>query len=530
MADRYEVVIVGGGPVGLALAVELGQRGISTLLVERHLEPQRIPKGQGLTARTLEHFYFWNCADELRAARLLPVGYPIGSLTAYNDLMGEYWFVAEPPIGRGGGTSFYFQANERLPQYLTEQVLRNRLAGLPNVQMRFGHSAKAFEQDGNGVRITIAGEGWPYEEQVVEADYLVGCDGVRSMVRETLGIDRGGENFDQRMVLAVFRSRELHEGLKRFPEVTTYRVLKPELQGYWQFFGRIDVGEGWFFHAPVPRDTSPDNYDFLSLIQQAAGFKFNAEFDHVGFWDLRIQVATRYQHGRVFIAGDACHSHPPYGGFGLNAGLEDVANLGWKLAAVIQGWGGPGLLASYTEERQPIFAETGEALISGWIEKDKAILDRYRPDRDQAAFEAAWKQLATTASQQSSEPYYEGSSVVLGPPGTACTIHGQHTQAALPGHHLTPQLLSTGKNVYEALGSSFTLIALSAAEQSVRAFEQAAESLHVPLKVIHDSYEGERQAYGTRLILVRPDQYVCWSGNEGPRDPVAVLRNVVGLL
>src|SRR5690606_660473 len=110
--------------------------------------------------------------------------------------------------------------------------------------------------------------------QVLEAEYVVGCDGGRSLVRETMGIDRQGRNFDQRMVLAVFRSRELHEGLKRFPECTTYRVLKPELEGYWQFFGRIDVGEGFFFRAPAPRDTRPDNYDFQALLEDAAGFSF----------------------------------------------------------------------------------------------------------------------------------------------------------------------------------------------------------------------------------------------------------------
>ena len=121
-------------------------------------------------------------------------------------------------------------------------------------------------------------------------------------------------------------------GLKRFPGRSTYNVLRPEFKGYWQFFGRIDVGEGWFFHAPVPADTTTDNYDFHGLIQKVAGFPFKAEFDHVGFWDLRVAVAERYQVGRVFIAGDAAHSHPPYGGFGLNNGLEDVVNLGWKLA------------------------------------------------------------------------------------------------------------------------------------------------------------------------------------------------------
>src|SRR5690606_33219061 len=112
-------------------------------------------------------------------------------------------------------------------------------------------------------------------------------DGARSMIREGLGIKMGGTDFGRRMVLAVFRSRGLHEGLKRFPERTTYRVLNPDLQGYWQFFGRIDVGEGWFFHAPVPPDATADNFDLHGFLQEVAGFQFSAEFDHIGFWDLR---------------------------------------------------------------------------------------------------------------------------------------------------------------------------------------------------------------------------------------------------
>ena len=122
--------------------------------------------------------------------------------------------------------------------------------------------------------------------------------------------------------------------------MTTYRALDPELQGYWMFFGRVDVGEGWFFHAPVPNDANLEDYDFQALLNRAAGFaNSRAEFDHVGFWDLRVAVADAYRKGRLFIAGDSAHSHPPYGGFGLNNGLEDIVNLGWKLAAVLQGWG-----------------------------------------------------------------------------------------------------------------------------------------------------------------------------------------------
>jgi 4-hydroxyisophthalate hydroxylase len=527
MAQRFQVIIVGGGPVGAALAVELGRRGVSVALVERHRTPQRIPKGQGLTQRTLEHFFFWGIVDELRAARLLPPGYPIGGITAYGNLMSDYWYG---PDTRERVLPYYFQKNERLPQYLTEAVLRRRIADFPNVQPMFGQMARTIEQDDTCARVTVADESWPYEEQVLEAEYVVGCDGARSTVREQLGIDRGGADFDQRMVLAVLRSRELHEGLLRFPECTTYRVLHPDLQGYWQFFGRVDVGEGWFFHAPVPRDTTPENYDFLSLIQRAAGFACAVEFEHVGFWDLRIAVASRYQVGRVFIAGDACHSHPPYGGFGLNSGLEDAVNLGWKLAAALAGWGGDKLLASYTQERRPIFVETGEAMIAGGIEADRAFLDRYRPDRDRAEFEQAWTALGSGAGRrrQSYEPHYEGSSILDGPPDGVCSIHGQYSFVAQPGHHLSPQHLSSGANVFEALGPGYTLLALGVEDSSVAALQQAAHTLGVPFEVVRDSYDGGRQEYGSRLVLVRPDQYVAWAGDTPPEDPARLLLKLAG--
>jgi 2-polyprenyl-6-methoxyphenol hydroxylase-like FAD-dependent oxidoreductase len=523
--ERYQVVIVGGGPVGLGLAVELGRRGIACALVERRLEPQRIPKGQNLSQRTLEHFYNWGVADELRAARLLPAGYPIGGITAYRDLMSEYWYA---PAGRESVRAYYFQDNERLPQYLSEEVLRRRVTDFPNVTLRFGWSAEAIEVDGDGVRVEIVEEDGP-GKALLEAEYLAGCDGARSMVREQLGIDRGGTDFDQRMVLAVFRSRELHEGLKRFPERTTYRVLHPDLKGYWQFFGRVDVGEGWFFHAPIPRETTPDNYDFHGLLQQAAGFSFACEFDYVGFWDLRIAVASRYREGRGFIAGDACHNHPPYGAYGLNSGLEDVINLGWKLAAVLQGWGGERLLDSYSAERQPIFAQTGEEVIAHGIEADRAFLERYSPERDRDEFEAAWKQLATgDVPQLWYEPHYEGSDVVIGPPNAAAGIHGGHSFRAQAGHHLTPQPLSTGRNVFEELGSGFSLLAFDAASGAVEAFEAAAKTLRVPLTVIRDSFDGECKAYESQLVLVRPDQYVAWTGDRAPTDALGVMRRVVG--
>jgi 4-hydroxyisophthalate hydroxylase len=518
-----QVVIVGGGPVGLALAVALGLTGTRCALIESRTTLDRIPKGQNLTQRTLEHFHFWGIEKELRAARVMPAGYPIGEITAYGDLMTEYW---QAPAGREVVRPFYFQDNERLPQYQMEAVLRDKLAMLPTVECRFGWTALDVAQHADGVRVVIAdGAG---ARETLGADYAVGCDGARSIVRSTAGIARSGTDFEQRMVLAVFRSRELSEGLKRFPPRSTYRVMHPDLKGYWKFFGRIDTDEGWFFHAPLPPGMG-ETPDIPALLHDAAGFPFACTFDHLGYWDLRVAVAETYRAGRIFIAGDAAHSHPPYGGFGLNNGLEDAVNLAWKLAARLAGWGGDALLQSYDDERRPIFREVAENFIAARIARDGAFLERHDPRRDRADFERAWAARASDIGDRSRayEPNYEGSSVVAGPPGGVSSAHGTHSFAARAGHHLAPRALSSGRNVFDELGQGFTLLAFERDAAADRV-EAAARALNIPLAVIRDSYRDERADYARRLVLVRPDQFVAWSGDEAPDDIAALLRKVTG--
>ncbi len=515
-----EVAIVGGGPVGMGLAIELGQRGIRCMVIERYAQPQPIPKGQNLTQRTMEHFHFWGAEPQLRAARTIPPGYGIGGLTAYGTLLGEH---AYDWLQRDLVKSYYYTANERLPQYATEAVLRQRAAELPPVETLYGWGAETIVQDEAGVTISVAergGEG----RRTVRAAYAVGCDGARSRVREQAGITQTRTDHDRMMVLLVFKSHELHKLLDdRYPGKSFFNVLQPELKGYWKFFGRVDLGSSWFFHAPVPPGTDEHNFDFRAYLHEAVGAIFDVEFDHIGFWDLRFAIADSYREGRVFVAGDAAHSHPPYGGYGVNSGLEDARNLGWKLAAVLRGWGGEALLDSYDAERRPVFESTMRDFIARSIEQDREFLDAFDPERDAAAFEQAWKARAQGAVGEvhAFEPNYEGSPVVLpADDGTGRTrvssALGSHRYEARAGHHLAPAARPAGGNVVDALGPGFTLLAFGAEAESVQAFRDAAAVERLPLAVVEAPCEGEAARYDARLVLVRPDHFVAWAGREAP--------------
>ncbi len=528
MRTPSQVIIVGGGPVGVGLAVDLGLRGIACTLVERRVGMHNIPRGQNLTQRTLERFYFWGCVEELRAQRLLPPEVPAAGITAYESLVNEHWHEF---AGREAVAQYYFQKNDRMPQYLLEGVLRRKLATLPNVETRFGWSMQQVEQDASGVRVTVQNEAGDGAREILEAQYVVGCDGGHSMVREQAGIKRSGSDFDQVMMLAVFRSRELSEGLnRRYPVCSTYRVLHPDLKGYWQFFGRIDPDEGWFFHSPVPPDTTRANFDFEALLRKVAGFDFKCQLDYVGFWDLRVAVAETWRAGNIFIAGDAAHSHPPYGGFGLNNGLEDVANLGWKLAASLQGWGGATLLDSYDQERRPVFKQIGEEFIAARVEWEGELINRHDPHREPEKFAQVWRDLKTGSGPfiLNYEPNYEASTVMFGPPGGVNAARGEYMFRARPGHHIAPRKLSSGRDVFEEFGDGFALLAFGDDANLAKNFEAAAARLQIPLRVVRDTLADDRQDYEARLILVRPDQYVVWTGDGGAVDADAILRKAVG--
>jgi 2-polyprenyl-6-methoxyphenol hydroxylase-like FAD-dependent oxidoreductase len=435
----------------MGLAIELGQRGISVAVVEKHKSLHKIPKGQNLTQRTVEHFHFWGCEDALHAAREVPKDYAIGGMTSYDNLLSGYNYDW---LQRGLVKRYYYSENERLPQYKTEQVLRDRVAEIECVDVEYGWAGEAVTQDDQSVTVTVRNsEGGT---RSLNGRYLVGADGSKSAIREAIGIHQTKSEHDKLMVLLVFRSTELHEYLKRYPDKQFYCVLNEKMKGYWIFF------------------------------------------------------ADNYRAGRVFIAGDACHSHPPYGGYGVNTGLEDAKNLGWKLAANLHGWGSDALLDSYDEERRPVFASTAEDFIERFIREDREFLDTYSPDKDQSEFKHAWN------------TRNEGSSEVM-------AFAPNYEYKARAGHHLAPATLSDGGNVFEKLGSGFTLFAFDVPAHVVDVFKQAAKELNIPLIVVEDLGSPAKDTFEANLVLVRPDQFVAWSGDYSSVSAKHIFEQVVAV-
>ena len=519
----YDVVIVGGGPVGLGLAIELGQRGHRVAVIERSTRLHAIPKGQNLTQRTMEHFHFWGAEADLRAARTVPKGYAIGGMTSYETLLSGYHYDW---LQRDLVAPYYFCENERLPQFATERVLRARAAQLPMIDITYGWSGIDVSQDDTCATVTL--QDADGQQKTLRGQYLVGCDGSRSAIGAAAGISQSKSEHDKLMVLLVFKSTGLHKLLERYPGKQFYCVLHPEQQGYWLFFGRVDLGSTWFFHAPVPLGTTRDNFDFKAFLERAVGAGIDVEFDHIGFWDLRIALADSYRSNRVFVAGDAAHSHPPYGGYGINTGFEDACNLGWKLAAQLEGWGGADLLDTYGEERRPVFASTADDFIERFIREDRKFLVRYNPDHDRAEFTDAWNTRNEGSSEvMAFEPNYDGASTVYGQPDAAPSAKGRHDFKARGGHHLAPAEMSDGCNSYLALGRGFTLFAFSENTQVSQAFTAAAADLGIPFHLVTDPSAPARARYGSDFVLVRPDQFVAWAGPHSD-DAAAILRRATG--
>jgi 2-polyprenyl-6-methoxyphenol hydroxylase-like FAD-dependent oxidoreductase len=496
-------VIGGGGPVGLAAAIELGRRGIETLIVEpRTTVSHARPRCKTVNVRSMEHLRRWGIAQRLRDAAPLKPEWS-QDIVFCTALTGHELSRFHGVLGLTVEGDRSPELGQQAPQFVLEELLREVVGELSACTLALGTRVTGVDQDDAEVRVTVTDEAG--EEHVIATDYALGCDGPRSAVREAIGSSYVGEVALRPNFGFVFRAPQLWDLVRHGPAVH-YWVVNRRSPG---LMGPLDL-EGTWWAGVVGVDRETGERDVESLIAGLVGEPIDVEVTSTDPWTAHMQLVDRMRVGRVFLAGDAAHLNPPFGGHGLNTGLGDAVDLGWKLAAVLDGWADESLLDSYEAERRPVATRViAEAEANMSVLPTELLADDI--DADTPAGEAA-RRVADARVQETKHAEFHALDLVLGP---------AHDDAR-PGARLPHVWVEPGRSIFDELGPELTLLALDGDDAELEAFAAEAAARAVPLRVIDLRDRGLDERYGATLVLVRPDQHVAWCG-PGAGDPGAVL-------
>lgn len=533
--DPVDVLIVGAGPVGLACAIELGQRGIRCHVVERNDRVGYSPRAKTTNVRTREHLRRWGIADALRAASPMSPDYPSNVVFATRMNGPELARFADAFNGSRAPNNLYSEGAQWVPQYVLEEVLRQHAASLPGVTLSFNTELVSLAQHDDGVvselKNIMSGETHRFESR-----YAIGADGARSAVRDAIGAKMEGEGAFSRNTSVIFRCPELASRHAHGPAIM-YWMVNDDVPS---LLGPMDQDGLWFFMATkLPDNVDAANLDAVDLIRRGTGLHDLAiEVVGTDLWVAHRLVADSYAQGRVFLAGDACHLHPPFGGFGMNMGIGDAVDLGWKLAATIQGWGGEGLLASYQAERRPVHERTIAEAVANYGAVGNQLV---RPGLEDAGLlgEATRREVGEIIQATKVREFktlglvlgarYADSPIVVSdgsaPPAEQVMLY---VPSAHPGC-LAPHLwLADGSSLYDHFGKGFTLLVTHGAYDDAERLAALAAERNIPLKILSLGDERLRARYEARFALIRPDQHVAWRGDEIPADMKSLLDTVTG--
>ena len=524
-------LIVGGGPVGLAAAIELGWRAVPTILVTEKLTTAQHPKCNNTNARSMEHFRRLGIADELRSEGLPP---QIARASAYVTRFCGHEFGRLPRPYSDWPTP---EIPNNVSQIVLERVLRRCAERQPGADIRFGWRLISFAGRDDHVLAEVEDTTTGQRHQI-KARYLLGIDGASSAVRRALGFAMIGEDGSTHrafmggtMLSFYIRSPGLLAASGRPPTNMTW-VINPQMRG---MMYSQDGRETWVVHYQVPPGTDWREVDGRAVIATMIGADIDFEIISGGPWTGGLAlVAEHYQAGPVFLAGDAAHLFTPLGGLGMNTGIGDVMNLCWKLAAVREGWAGPRLTDSYEIERRPMGVRNSQLGVRCTRVMDGWTLPPGFEDAGDAA-EAARRAFGVRIMQEDTPQYltvgiqlgerYESSPIVC-PDGTAAPPDSWDTYTPLdrPGARAPHVWLEPKRALYDELGKGFTLLDFGAPD-GASALQSAANARGVPMKTLRlDARDG---LYRTKLVLVRPDQHIAWHG-DAIDDPIAVIDRVRG--
>ncbi|MGW1202293.1 FAD-dependent monooxygenase [Streptomyces cyaneofuscatus] len=525
---KVRVLIAGGGPVGLAAAMELGRRGVDCLIVEPRLTVSRArPRCKTLNVRTMEHLRRWGLADRLRARAPLPTSWS-QDIVFCTSLSGWELSRFTGVLGLSPEGDRFAETGQQAPQYVLEEILREAVDELDTCRLVLGSRVVAVAQDGDTATVTV--EDASGGRTGVTCDYVIGCDGPRSVVREQIGSRYVGGAALRPNFGMVFESAELMDHVSHGPAVQ-YWIVNPSAPA---LVGPLDrKGTWWAIAFGVDRETG--EREARRIIDGVAGRPVAAHVLSTDPWTAQMRLVDRMREGRVFLAGDAAHLNPPFGGHGLNTGIGDAVDLGWKLAAVLDGWGGEEALDSYESERRPVQERVIQEATANMRVLSTELLADGLDGADRAGAEA--RQAAGAHIQETKRAEFHSLDLVLGlriaasPIVPAADEGGGPERTARTGARLPHVLLDDGSSLYDVLGTGLTLLVLERGT-SEGAVEEAARARDVPLTVVDLSEEKGSDDYaarlGARLVLVRPDQAVGWLGDEPPEPALDLIDTLRG--
>ncbi|MEV5050208.1 FAD-dependent monooxygenase [Arthrobacter sp. LAR12-1-1.1] len=545
LPDRVPALIAGGGPSGLFLALDLAHRGIRSLVIEPRttIDPDR-PRAKTTNARTMTHLRRLGLADKLRNAAPLPVAYAqdvifCSALTGHEVTRFRQAF--QLVLGRYGPQP---ECGQQVPQPVVEAVLRGAVADSPLITLLTGLSVEDLDiNQGSGAsnfgprrfgsRVAVSDA--TGRRKAVDCSFVAAADGGSSTVRRRLNIRLAGGSAELSNISVLFRSDSLAAAIALDPAVQ-YWVLGPDVSG---MVGRLDLGNTWW--AIIQGVDGSGSPDAGHLVRSLVGADVDVEVIATDPWTARMLLAPGYGHDGVFLVGDAAHLNPPWGGHGFNTCIGDAANLAWKIAAALEGWGGPALPGSYELERRPVAARTirdaaanGQSLAYHFA--DPAL---GRGDADgEAARQVAKDALAVKQSEFDSLGlvlgYGYGSSPLVVPDGRPVPAEDpvSYVPSASPGSLLPHTWLDETTSLYDLLGTGFTLLVDrdsmggGTAGQAYAAAQAAAAVRGIPLAVVGVGPDHHGTAMATHwqaaAVLVRPDQHVAWRGTDPVKAAAAI--------
>ncbi len=534
-ATDIDVLIVGAGPVGLSAAVELGSRGVRCLVVERNDRVGYSPRAKTTNVRTREHLRRWGIADALRAAS--PISPDRTSDVVFATRMnGPLLARFENAMnGYRVRNNLYSEEAQWVPQYILEDVLRLHAQTLPSVTVQFETEFVSLTQTDDAVVSQIK-DRRSGEIRQVRSTYLIGTDGARSAVREAIGAKMNGPGAYAQNYSIIFRAPDL-PALQQHGLAIMYWMVNEDVPS---LLGPMDEKGLWFFMATkLAGNVDPTTIDPADLIRRGTGLR-DLDIEIIGTdpWVAHRLVADSYAKDRIYLAGDACHLHPPFGGFGMNMGIGDAVDLGWKMAARLQGWGGEKLLDSYEDERRKVhertiaeavanFEAASNQLVQPGLEDPGALGEATRREVTDLILATKVREFKTLGIVLGMR--YEDSPIVV---ADGSKPPADHFMLYVPSAHpgcLAPHLwLADGSSLYDHFGEGFTLLVADGDPDDAAVLAKAAARRNLPLKLLSLPDARLRGRYEARFALIRPDQHVAWRGDALPDDVDGLLGRVTG--